>query len=122
MRIPATRALIDDSEIETDVAAALEAVLDGRGMPLRATVAQESDLERGIQRMEQGRLAAAEARLGRFLASSPEDVEGRSTSGVCLTRIGEPDRARAARCLERALDLRPDHDAARRALRTLLRI
>jgi hypothetical protein len=66
-------------------------------------------IQEQIGQLQQARVAYEEA-----LALIPDRAELLVRAGNLLLRLGEPERAREY--LERAVDLRPDHDASRRAL------
>ncbi|HEY3358458.1 MAG TPA: tetratricopeptide repeat protein [Polyangia bacterium] len=91
--LPLLRALVDCGEMGDEARDELRALAGGAPPAPAATRPHEEDLERGIALFEQRRFAAAEKLLTRFVHANPEDIEGRSTLGVCLTRRGLPERA-----------------------------
>jgi tetratricopeptide (TPR) repeat protein len=59
----------------------------------RQTRPREDDLARGIDLLERRRLPSALRHLRRFVAANPDDLEGRSALGVCLTQAGRAEQA-----------------------------
>jgi Flp pilus assembly protein TadD len=90
---PLLRALVECGEMGDEARDVLRALLGDAPAAVPTVRCRESDLERGLVLFEERRFALAERCLRRFVMANPDDVEGRSTLGVCLTSRGAAERA-----------------------------